>query len=128
MFKLHFDGGKRNHGITYGFIIYYNDKPIFADSGFIKGTKYSSNVAEYIGLIAGLYVCSLLEIKELTVYGDSLLVINQMLGKFRVKSPNLQMCHAEVKRITDPFDNINYIWIPREQNNDADRMSRSDLS
>ena len=53
------------------------------------GIKQTNNYAEYMGLIIGLEEAVRLKIIKLIVKGDSLLVIKQMKGEYKVKSPNI---------------------------------------
>ena len=62
-------------------------------------------------------------IKEIAVEGDSLLVINQMNGVYKVKSENLLEIHNEVKELIKQFDYISFTHIYRTNNKRADELS-----
>jgi len=87
---LRFDGcSKGNPGLAgAGAVIYFNEEEVWS-SDFFVGKNASNNYAEYAGLILGLKRAIEMEIKSIVVEGDSLLVINQMKGVYKCKSPNL---------------------------------------
>jgi ribonuclease HI len=59
--------------------------------------------------------------KVVHVYMDSLLVINQMKGIFRVKNKELFPVHESIRGIASSFDQITYQHVPRELNKLADQ-------
>jgi ribonuclease HI len=122
-FKLQFDGcSKGNPGIAgAGAVIYHDSEEIWNSSLFVG--KKSNNYAEYSGLILGLEQAVKMNIKNLTVEGDSLLVINQMLGTYRIKSQNLLELYATAKNLEKKFDSIHFIHIYRDKNKRADTLS-----
>ena len=83
-YKLFFDGAsKGNPGLAgAGAVIYHYEKEIWHGHKFI-GKKATNNEAEYSGLIIGLNKAIELNIKSLLVNVDSLLVINQLTGKYK---------------------------------------------
>ena len=90
------DGGKRK-GIAYGSFIIYNPKgKIIIHKGvtFAFGT---SNLAEYETLIRALHYATALGITEVEIKMDSLLVINQVLGKFRCNYKHLRLARGDVR-------------------------------
>ena len=105
--KLQFDGcSKSNPGIAgAGAVIYKFNKEISNKIQFV-GNSSTNNEAEYTGLIIGLKDAINLGIKELTVEGDSLLIINQMNGIYKVKSENLIELYKEETKLKSQFDYI----------------------
>ena len=95
----------------------------------------TNNVAEYKGLILGLKYLNkhLNNIKYLTIKGDSMLVINHMSGKYKVKSPNLLPFYNEAKELIEHIKNENieieilFLYIPREENKEADYLANMGL-
>jgi ribonuclease HI len=87
----------------------------------------TNNVAEYKGLILGLKYCveHIKDIKLLKIKGDSMLIINHMTGKYKVKSPHLLPLYNEAKELIKMIDNhcIEFMYIPREKNKDADYLA-----
>ena len=64
-----------------------------------------------------------LGIKELSVEGDSLLVIKQMKGEFKVKSENLYTLYDVAKGLEYRFNSITFSHIYRSSNKRADELS-----
>lgn len=98
------------------------------DQEIIEGYKYigdniTNNQAEYHGLINGLKTAIVLDVKIIEVYGDSNLVIQQMKGKFKVKSLLLMPLWLESKELQKNFDKISFHWIQRSENFKADALA-----
>ena len=123
-YKMQFDGcSKKNPGLAgAGAVIYKYGKEIWSGKLFV-GTNATNNCAEYSGLILGLQEAIELNIKTLHVEGDSLLVINQMTGKYKCNSPNLIELHKKAIELIAKFDNINFVHIFRNKNVRADELS-----
>jgi len=85
--------------------------------------KQTNNVAEYRGLILGLRRAAELGADELEVVADSELIIRQLTGIYRVKSPVLKELHAEAMALLKGFRKVKLKHIPREDNVEADEMS-----
>jgi len=124
LFKLQFDGcSKNNPGLAgAGYSIYKENKEIFFGKDFV-GEKTTNNQAEYTGLIIGLQKALELHITHLIVEGDSLLVINQMTGKYQCKSPNLINLYEDAKTLEKQFEKICFNHIYRNENKRADQLS-----
>jgi ribonuclease HI len=125
-YKLQFDGcSKNNPGLAgAGAVIYKNGIEIWADHLFV-GTNNTNNYAEYSGLMFGLEKAIELNIKELYIEGDSLLVINQMTGKYKCNSPNLIEIHKKTKELIPNFHDIMFVHIFRNKNVRADELSNN---
>ena len=123
-YTLMFDGGSRgNPGICgCGFVIYMNDELISQDSCVISENN-TNNYAEYMALILGLTKAKELNIKKLSVKGDSKLVINQVTNKFNVKSENLKDLYAETQMLILHFDSITFEHVKRNLNKVADKLA-----
>ena len=123
-YRLQFDGcSKKNPGLAgAGAVIYKYSKEIWSGCLFV-GTNATNNYAEYSGLILGLEKAVELNIKVLHVEGDSLLVINQMTGKYKCNSENLIEPHNKAKELAAKFDSINFVHIFRNKNVRADELS-----
>lgn len=134
MIKIWFDGActPRNPGgiATFGFVIKTDKKYLHHDHG-ITGLppETSCNLAEYAGLRAALiWLIQYNLTKEIIqIYGDSNLVINQMFGTWRIKNGIYSEIALETEKILKSFPYINGSWIPREQNSEADELSKRPL-
>lgn len=60
---------------------------------------------------------------ELEVISDSLLLVQQMLGKYRVKHPNLVPLHDKAKKLARSFSRFSIRHTLRGGNKDADRLA-----
>jgi len=121
--KLFTDGGSRgNPGPSaLGYVIYnFDDEVIKKDSKYLG--VITNNQAEYLGLKVGLEACLELGVETLEVYMDSLLVINQVKGLFKVKNVDLMPINAEVRELATKFETISFTHVPRAMNKLADTM------
>ncbi|CAB1119324.1 unnamed protein product [Ectocarpus sp. CCAP 1310/34] len=126
---LQFDGGSRgNPGPSgCGAVLYRLDESgereeVWSSSVWI-GENRTNNEAEYKGLIEGLIAAEKLGIKRLSVEGDSNLVIQQMLGNYKVTSPKMQPLFREATTISKAFDALELGHILRAHNERADDLA-----
>ena len=112
------DGGARGNpgpaGI--GIIVRNEDKIIEEYAEVLKKTT-TNNVAEYKALIKALEIASKHTQGEITCVLDSELVVNQLLGKYSVKSPPLMKLFLEVQKVQNRFDKITYKHVRRTDEN-----------
>jgi ribonuclease HI len=127
-YELYFDGcSKGNPGLAgAGAVIYKNKTEMIALSEFV-GEYKTNNVAEYNGLIIGLKAAINLHIKHLSVKGDSLLVIKQMKGEYKVNSPSILVLHKEATQLKRQFNKITFEHVYRKDNKRADELSNNGL-
>ena len=109
-----------------GAVIYHNDIEIWSDAIFV-GKRETNNVAEYSGLICGLEAAVRQNIKQISVKGDSELVIKQVNGLYKVKSPSMIQLHAHVKSLQKNFEKIEFVHVYRDKNKRADELSNDGL-
>ncbi|MEY4311934.1 MAG: hypothetical protein RLZZ571_704 [Actinomycetota bacterium] len=87
----------------------------------------TNNVAEYNGLIAGLEAIAELDPNAIVeVRMDSKLVVEQMSGRWKIKSPDMRELAMKARGLL-PFGNVTYTWIPREDNKHADALANEAL-
>ena len=121
------DGGSRgNPGLAaYGAVVYEGDKVLAEVSGKIGIA--TNNVAEYRGLIAGLKAAHEIDPNaQIEVRLDSKLVVEQMSGRWKIKSPDMRDLAVRARQIL-PVGNVTYTWIPREDNKFADALANEAL-
>ena len=128
-YKLFFDGcSKGNPGLAGAGAVIYNGEGTEVWSGYtFVGTNATNNQAEYTGLILVLNKALELNIDSLFVAGDSQLVIYQMTGKYKCKSPNLMELHNQTKNLTTKFTNLQFTHVLRHLNKRADELSNEAL-
>jgi ribonuclease HI len=119
--KLYVDGGSRgNPGPSAsGLAIMDMDDRIVVKKGVYLGVT-TNNQAEYQALKFGLEEASAMQARVVHVYMDSLLVVNQMLGIFKVKNRDLWPIHGAVKDMLGHFERVSFTHVPRELNKTAD--------
>ena len=127
---IHFDGScqpKNPGGIAaYGFeITDSSGKTVHSDSAEVcRGPQATNNIAEWAGLTAAIrYLKNVGWKGNLTILGDSKLVINQLNGKWRCKKEHLQ---PYLEESTSLLKGMNWTaeWVPRSKNQNADLLSR----
>ena len=113
---MKFDGcSKGNPGIAgAGAVIYKDNEEIWSDCKFV-GNKITNNESEYEGLLLGLVQSKKMDIQNLLIQGDSQLVIKQMKGEYKVKSPNLILLHESCIELTKTIPIVNFQHIYRAQ-------------
>lgn len=95
--------------------------------GFTYIPHATNNEAEYSALILGLTKALELGITELDVEGDSNLVVNQVQGKWKVKTASLVPFQSKANKLLWKFKKWTVNHVYREENTDADRLSKEAL-
>jgi len=136
----YFDGscGPINPGGVIGigtviYKVYGHYKEIIREkSGYIEADIFNSNnMAEYMALIDILEWFDYKEIKDknIKIYGDSKMVINQMKGRWRIGEGMYNQVAQEAQDLLLITDNkLHFKWVPREQNTEADKLSKHKLN
>ena len=75
----------------------------------------SNNVAKYQALIIGLQMAIEMGISQLEIFGDSKLVINQILEQYDIKKENLVPYCKYAKKLLANFEAITLEHIPRKE-------------
>lgn len=121
--KLFADGGSRgNPGPSAsGFVLLDMHDNIIYEGGVYLGVT-TNNQAEYRALKFGLEEAIKRHIKELQVFMDSMLVINQMKGTYRVKNADIKPVYQNITHLLQSFDKVTFTHVPRELNKLADSM------
>ena len=129
MYKLYFDGASRgNPGkASYGGVIITPFDTELITYKNVLPDKTSNNVAEYTGLLEGLKIANMYCIENLEVYGDSILVINQLNGEWKVKHPNMEVLYKKCKFYQEKFKHIEFNHVKRNLNKRADALANEAL-
>jgi len=115
---------------TYGYIV-RNETDVVRRLGVVgHGPKMSNNVAEYAALCEALtfQVRKKLITIPTEVRSDSRLLVNQMNGNWKVRKGLYVQRYLEAKDLAGQFERITFKWIPREENEEADALSRGAYS
>ena len=83
----------------------------------------TNNVAEYKSLRSALIYCVENKITDACIYLDSLLVVQQVNEKFKVRSENLKELNAQCKDLMSQINNLEIIHVRREKNKRADELA-----
>jgi ribonuclease HI len=120
------DGGARGNPGPAGFGVRVED----ADGTLIEefaesiGTA-TNNVAEYRGLLAALEWAKRHGRDQLHVRSDSLLLVQQMLGNYKVKNAGLQPLHARARLLAQDVGSVTFEHVGRAKNAHADRLANA---
>ncbi|HMD30919.1 MAG TPA: ribonuclease HI family protein, partial [Candidatus Acidoferrales bacterium] len=128
MVTANIDGGARgNPGpAAYGIVLRdAGGKTLLATGKYVG--RATNNVAEYYGLVAALDAARERGVKHLRVESDSELLVRQMQGRYRVKSPDLKPLHERAAKLSRGFEHFEIAHVRREQNREADRMVNAAL-
>jgi ribonuclease HI len=119
------DGGSRGNPGPAGYGAVVRDAvsgEVLAETAESLGTT-TNNVAEYAGLLDALATAQAEGATELDVVSDSLLLVQQMLGNYRVKHPNLVPLHEKARRLARGFQRFSIRHTLRAGNKEADRLA-----
>jgi ribonuclease HI len=88
----------------------------------------TNNFAEYQGLLEALKFARKLKLDKIEVRSDSELLVRQILGRYRVKSPTLKPLHAQAMHLIADLKQFSIMHVPREMNREADRLANEAIS
>ncbi len=123
-YKLYVDGGSRGNPGPSG-----AGAVIIEPGGVVvKRLKKAlgvgtNNRAEYMALIMGLKAARKLAVLHINIFADSELMVRQVSGRYKVKSPVLRPLYAEVVGLMNQFEAFSIRHIPRSDNNVADGLA-----
>ncbi|MFZ5819611.1 MAG: reverse transcriptase-like protein [Chloroflexota bacterium] len=138
MYRLKFDGlfreeatgqvkNTRSGFISYGWLIYKDNRLVAHGFGVVALDKHAaSNIAEYIALIEGLEALADFGVggEAVEVQGDAKCVIDQMCGAAGISSIPTRKLNKRASLLADRFADLNWQWIPRRHNRDADHLTK----
>src|SRR5712692_4675851 len=122
------DGGARgNPGpAAFGVRVEQRDGTLVEEFGESIGVA-TNNVAEYRGLLAALEWVRAHGCRAVTVRSDSLLLVQQMRGRYRVKHPGLIPLYAKARLLANEIGRVTFEHVRRESNAHADRLANAAL-
>jgi ribonuclease HI len=118
------DGASRgNPGpASYAVILRAPDGKTVLEIGKYLG-RATNNVAEYYGLITALDYAQAQGVSRLLVRSDSQLLVRQMQGRYKVKSPDLRPLYERARKMAGALAHFAIEHIPRELNSAADELA-----
>lgn len=109
---------------TFGYVIYDGAKKLAEGEG-LAGFRVTNNYAEYTALGEALKRLARLGVEgDVVIRSDSKLLVGQMSGAWKVKGGGYIEKLKEAKELIREFGSIQFEWIPREMNEEADLLSR----
>ena len=119
--RLYCDGASRGNPGPAGAGIVLHDPQgrLQVNTGRYLG-ETTNNVAEYQALLLGLEEARKIEVQKLRIFADSELMVKQLTGRYRVKSPHLIPLWREALNALNQFEAWAIAHVPREQNHLAD--------
>src|SRR5688572_30191065 len=84
----------------------------------------SNNCAEYAGCIAALRYLVQHSVKRAVVYGDADMIVKQVNGEWRIRGGAYIPYFHEAYALKQQLPEVSIVWIPREQNVEADNLSK----
>ena len=120
----HCDGGARGNPGPAGFgaVVTGADGEVLAELSEFLGVQ-TNNVAEYSGLLASLEFALKHGHRRLRVVSDSELMVKQIQGKYKVKSPGLRPLFEQAKKKIAQLEGFEIVHALRHKNKDADRLA-----
>lgn len=122
---LHFDGGSRGNPGPAGIgvvLIDDADGEVMYELGDFLG-RCTSNVAEYTALIRGLAAAKIMNAAKVTIKADSELVVRQINGVYKVKSPDLKPLFLRATALMREIGDVTIQHVYREGNARADELA-----
>ena len=123
-FRAHIDGAARGNPGPAGAGVYVEpeaDRP--AEELFEALGHATNNVAEYRALLLALRRAADRGDSDVSIASDSLLLVEQMLGRFKVKAPHLKPLFADAFQRAKAFRRFSIRHVRREENIEADRLA-----
>lgn len=121
MATIYTDGGSRGNpgpsGIGY-YIVGADGREIKRGGEFLGMSN--SRLAEYYGLKEGIEQALELGLKRVNFKSDSLMMVNQLNGVYKVKNLDLMNVYTDVLGLLSKLDSYSFTHVPREQNKEAD--------
>lgn len=121
------DGASRgNPGpASYGFMIQENGKTVYEEGRTLGVT--TNNVAEYTSVLNSLKYIRKNYSQQLPLkveyFADSKLVVEQLSGRFKVKSAHLRELIMQINILINEVGQVTFNHVPREQNQAADKLA-----
>ena len=120
------DGGARGNPGPAGFGVRIESKDGALVEEFSEAIGVATNnVAEYRGLLAALEWARAHHVTAVHIRSDSLLLVQQMLGNYKVKNAGLQPLHAKARLLAHEVGGVTFEHVRRESNKHADQLANT---
>ena len=121
---LQFDGGSRGNPGPAGIGVTVSTdagEPLYELGEFLGDC--TNNFAEYTALVRGLRAAVALGAKKLLIRADSELVVRQLNGQYKVKSPDLKPLYLQAIKLIQQIGPVTVAHVYRESNSRADALA-----
>ncbi|MGA8217023.1 MAG: ribonuclease HI family protein [Solirubrobacterales bacterium] len=117
------DGGSRGNPGPAGIAAVATDPSgeILAERSETIG-KATNNVAEYRALLLGIDLAKQLGADEIEFVGDSMLIVEQVRGKWKVKQDHLRPLHTKARDALRELPSWSIRHVKRDENTRADEL------
>ena len=119
---MYFDGSLKLNGGGAG-VLFISPKGEQLKYVFQILFKVSNNEAAYEALLHGLRLAVSLGIKRLLVYGDSLLVVQQVNKEWDINKDTINVYIEEIRKLENKFSGLEIHHVDRDNNVGADVLS-----
>ena len=109
---MYFDGASNKKGCGVGVLLISPEgahTPISVKLDF----EVTNNAAECEACIIGLEAAASIGVQKLEVYGDSSLIINHILKKWKIKNSTMILYQAHLEQLIEHFEHIDFKYLPR---------------
>lgn len=120
--RFYFDGALNLYGNGIGAVLISPEGDFYPVAVHLK-FPCTNNMVEYKACIIGLQAALDLKIKNLEVYGDSILIISQVFGERTIKNPELATSHKCLMNLTDKFNSISFSHVSRSKKIFSDALA-----
>ena len=119
---MYFDGASNYHGNGVG-VVFKTPCSEYIPISIKLDFSCTNNEAEYEAYISGLEAALEYGIKNLKVYGDSILIISQVLRKWKIKEEHLISYLERLNELAQQFEDLTFEYLPRAKNQFADALA-----
>jgi len=119
---LFFDGSSCGARSGIGIVLVSPRGATFELSFPIEATA-TNNQAEYQALLKGIRLLQEIGADVVEIFGDSMLVVNQLISIYERKDDILRVYHEECRRLLKEFKKVTIEHVPKFYNSDANRLA-----
>jgi ribonuclease HI len=84
----------------------------------------TNNQAEYEAVLKGIRLLREIKADAMEIFGDSMLVVNQLIGKYDYNNVVLRICHEECLKLLKEFKMVSIEPIPKMCNVEANKLPK----
>lgn len=123
--SLYFDGSCFPTGTeAHGAFVLKEGETVLHEDHFLEAKEGTNNIAEWAGLVRGLrYVREHHPACTIEIFGDSQLVIRQLIGQYACNKDHLKPYLKEARELLEGM-NWTATWVRRDKNSRADELSK----